>query len=435
MKNTMKWTAAAALSLSVASLATPAFATDSRINGISGGGISMTGDPNAPGPADTVLNEKSITIRDSANIYTLPQMLPHYKNSVDSDATSGAKYGTMNIRYALSDDAVLLLYGKKSRWQPVTNVTSIAGTTAGAASGYGAPNDPTNHEFGLGFGMKAGESLRFGAHASVGGQNFTDKTTNNKVQNNTLFQLGAGLGFDLSETNNMDFGIDLRIGSFTNQGPQGDLYQPGTLLRFGLVFKGEFQVHQIAKIVPYFNLAYDTRNVAHASDQQGAGARFANAALTTLQLGSDLAIQPVEGVLIQPGIGLAFGTSNVVGKAVNDPVGNIPNTTLDASSNRIIPYYGFAAEAKAFDWMVLRLGARQQVVVTNIGNTAQAGAPSNEEHLSTVVNTVTTGMGFKLMGWDLDVNVNPQFFNNGVYAVTGGATSGWGIDWALGYRW
>lgn len=435
MKNLMKWTSLAALGLGVVGVAGSALATDSRINGLSGGGVSLTGNPDSPTASDTVLNEKSFTIRDSANIYTFPQFLPTYKNSVDSDATSGAKYGTMNIRYALSDDAVLLVYGKRSVWQPVTNLSSIAGATSGAASGYGMPNDPTNHQFGLGFGMKAGESLRLGAHASLGGRNFTDKTTNNKTQNNTLFQLGAGVGFDLSETNSMDFGIDLKVGSFTNQGPQGDLYTPNGLFRFGLIFKGEFQVHQIAKIVPYLNFAYDSRNVAHGQDQAGNGAKYGNAAMTVLQLGSDLAIQPVEGVLIQPGLGLAFATSNVNGKAVNDPNGQIPSQTLDASSNRIIPYYGFAAEAKAFDWMVLRLGARQQVVMTNIGNTATNPAPSNEEHLSNVVNTVTTGMGFKLMGWDLDLNVNPSFFNNGVYAVTGADTKPFAVDWALSYRW
>ena len=84
--------------------------------------------------------------------------------------------------------------------------------------------------------------------------------------------------------------------------------------------------------------------------------------------------------------------------------------------------------------MVLRLGARQQVVSTTIGNTANNPAPSNETHTSAVVNTVTTGMGFKLMGWDLDLNVNPTFFNNGVYAVTGTPTP-FAVDWALGYRW
>jgi hypothetical protein len=85
--------------------------------------------------------------------------------------------------------------------------------------------------------------------------------------------------------------------------------------------------------------------------------------------------------------------------------------------------------------MKLRLGARQQIVTTNIGNTAQSGAPSTEQHTSSVVNTVTTGMGFNLMGWDLDVNVNPSYFNNGVFAATGAPTLGWGVDWALLYRW
>ena len=48
---------------------------------------------------------------------------------------------------------------------------------------------------------------------------------------------------------------------------------------------------------------------------------------------------------------------------------------------------------------------------------------------------MSTGLGIKLLGWDLDINMNPAFFNNGIAAVTGNATAGWGIDWALTYDW
>ena len=78
-------------------IATPAFATQTRINSLSGG-------------------EKSITVRDQANIWALPQFLPTYGNQVDVDGTVGAKYGTMSVRYSLTDDAVLLLYGASSPW-------------------------------------------------------------------------------------------------------------------------------------------------------------------------------------------------------------------------------------------------------------------------------------------------------------------------------
>ena len=426
MKNLLKMAVVAALSLAAVS----ASATDSRINSLSAGTVDMTNAAN--GAAGLSFNEKALTIRDTANIYAFPQYLPTYKNSVDADAVQGASYGTMNIRYALSDDAVLLLYGKRSAWKPVTNINSVAGASVPGVSGYSPTLDPTNHQFGIGFGMKAGETVKIGAHASIGGHN----ASTNQPKNNTLFDLTAGLGLELSETNSLDFGLNLGFGSFNDFNDSGQaVYQPNGIFNFGLNFKGEFQVHQIAKIVPYAAFRLDSRNVSHGPDanpgdnetQQG------NLSITALQVGSDLAIQPVEGVLIQPGIGLGFATSSLNGTNASTPVGAPTQiNTVDNSSNRIIPYYGFAAEAKAFDWMKLRLGARQQIVTTNIGNTLTQG--SNEKHLSSVVNTVTTGMGFNLMGWDLDVNVNPSYFNNGVFAATGTATA-WGVDWALLYRW
>lgn len=404
-----------------------AFATETRVNSMSGGAIQLTGTES--------VNEKVLTLKDQANIYPFPQYLPDYKNSVDVDNTAGASYGSMNVRYALSDDAVLLLYGKRSAWLPVTSVRGVAGTSAATDSGY-TPDaaDPTNHQFGIGFGMKAGETTRLGAHLGIGGANNSGAQT----RDNTLVDFNAGVGFDVGETNKLDFGLGLRIGSFTQQGAQGDLYTPNGLFRLGLLFKGEFQVHDIAWLVPYLSFAYDTRGISHTANQAGDGAKQGSLSLTTLQLGSDLSIRRKlfdRDIIIQPGLGLAFATSNVSGNSTPVPAGPVTIVDSDAGSNRVVPYYGFSAEAHAFDWMILRLGARQQIVMTNIGNTAANGAPSNETHTSTVINTVTTGMGFQLMGWTLDINVNPAFFNQGIAVATGNATAGWGVDWALYYKW
>ena len=400
-----------------------AYATETRINSLSAGG---------PGNGQA-FNEKSVTIKDSANIDTLPQTMVTYKNSVDVDNTVGASYGSMNIRYALSDDAVLTLFGKRSPWQGVASQQTIDKNTAPGIAGFNpVPKDPTNHQFGIGFGMKAGESLRLGTTLSIGGHRVDGNSTNQ--QSNTAVNFAAGIGFDLSETNSLDFGLGLTFGSFTNiEGTAGDRYVPNGLFGINLTAKGEFQVHQIAKLVPYLRFGYDSRGVKHASrnDENGLGneAKQGSITNTTLSLGSDLAISPVEGVLIQPGIGLGFRSSSASGTNV----AFAPVQTIE-SSQLLMPYYGFAAEAKAFDWMVLRLGARQTIVKQDDGNTLPAPA-SNEKHTSDVVNTVTTGFGFKLMGWYLDMNINPMFFNNGPYIISGNATTPFAVDFALGYDW
>ena len=397
-------------------IATPAFATQTRINSLSGG-------------------EKSITIRDQANIWALPQFLPTYGNQVDVDGTAGAKYGTMSVRYSLTDAATLLLYGASSPWNgkgQIVNTTSVAGATAGAASGFTPTQDPTNHQFGIGFGTKLGESMRLGTYLGIGGHNASSA----QEHSNTAIDFNVGFGFNLSETNNLDFGLHIGYATFTDQGTQGDLYLPNGLFNVGLVAKGEFQVHQIAKLVPYFMFSYDGRGVAHTADQLGNGAKQGNATLTTLSLGADLAISPAEGVTVQPGLGLMYRTSTVTGNPTPVPPGaQVTIATLDNSSSDIMPYYGFAAEAAAFDWLVLRVGARQTIVRTDIGSTAPNGDPSKEQHTSKVLNTVTTGFGIALRGWQIDLNVTPQFFNNGIFAATGAATGGFAADFAIVYDW
>ncbi len=440
-----------------------ALATETRINSLS-----------AAGGLDGGFNEKSITIHDSSNINVFPQYMVAYKNSVDVDNTAGTTYGSMNIRYALSDDPappVLMLFGKRSAWSPVTNQGGIMKTATGAAANTafalagGLPNytgsvaDPTNHQFGIGFGMKAGESVRLGATLSLGGNrkdainpNSINTSSGNLIddeQSNTWVDFNVGVGFDINEVNSLDFGLNIQAGTFTNMLGGQARYASNGLYDIALTAKGEFMVSQISKIVPFLRINYDSRSVVGVSQNQGDqfGSQVGTVNNTWIILGTDLAIAPpnMEGVLIQPGLGLLYHMASASGHSTPD--GNAATTQEDASN--IMPWYGFAAEAKAFEWLYLRLGARQVISRTNQNNTlpvaaaGQAGV-TNETHFSTVTNTVSTGFGIKLMGWDLDLNVNPAFFNNGIAAVTGNATgapansapgAGWAIDWALGYDW
>lgn len=444
MKKNLLAACAAALSLVTAGsfVSGTAYATDTRINSLSAAGAEF-----APGAA---FNEKSVTIRDSANIYQLPQFMVAYKNSVDVDATNAAVYGTMNVRYALSDDAVLLLYGKRSPWENITSLQSVGGKDTQAASGYGPKYaDPTSHQFGMGFGLKAGESLRLGALFSIGGGRVDGsfdgtgahtgaQATPQPLNSATWLRFALGVGFDLNEHNSLDFALHLATGSFTDVKQNNPAYLAGTNLDFALVAKGEFMVHQIAKLVPYLRVGSQSRGVAHSNTDEGGNnapaeaAKGASLSILGLSLGTDLAITPVEGVLIQPGLGLALRSSSISGN--KEPDLNLANSAIETGRD-LMPFYGFAAEAKAFDWMVLRLGARQTIVARHFDNSSSEKGQSDAGDFSSVKNTVTTGVGLKMMGWNLDVNMNPQFFNNGLYAVTGNATSGWGVDWALGYNW
>ncbi len=449
MKRTLIAGLACTLCLAVA---VPAFATRSRTNALG------AGNPATPNfIAGKVINEKELTLTDSANTYHLPQLLVKYKNSVDTDASSNYNYGRFNIRYALTDEAVLWLYGISSKWEPVATSPSLgdgAGNFAAGdpatVAGYGAGQEPTNHQLGLGFGTNLGEALRVGADLSIGGAR-ADGTQQN-LHNNTLIYFGAGLGFDLGEMNTLDFGLKIRFGSFNERVNNVDDYLPDSLISFTLLGRGEFQVHQIAKLVPYVRFRLDSRNVVGSGsveNQTGLNPNLKYGQLqdTIFQLGTDLAISPAEKVLIQPGLGFAYRGSLLQGNAIDQ---ENPGTKQPAPGGVVeeayvlIPYYGFAAEAKAFDWLTLRFGARQVIQQTNGNFNPPANQvkpppndqvpPSVESHFSTVNNWLTAGVGINLRGWSIDININPQFYNNAVFAVTG--TGGvFGTDFAVTYDW
>jgi hypothetical protein len=450
-------------------LAAPAMATQSRINSLSAGGTTF-GDLTSVG--NPVFNEKLITIRDSANILYFPQYLAAqpaagseskspllYGNSVDVDNVAATSYGLMNVRYALSDSAVLWLYGRRSPWAPVTTAPSILGGTAAAAAGYkSAAADPTNHQLGVGFGMRSGESMRLGASLSIGGASAdgagpagTQASPMNQ-NGNLLIDTNLGLGFDMGD-NALDFGLNLNFGSFNNFETLSQnlvSYKPNGILGLAFLAKGEFQVQQTARLVPFLRVGYTNQSIAH--DARGDqpcpptgpscdGPKLGNNSSVRLNLGTDLALRPLDKVLIQPGVGIGYRTSMLSGNSLpQTQPGVVPQELTLENSSQVLGYYGFAAEANAFDWMVLRVGARQTVTKNNFASTvppAPAGQQqlTNEAHASTVTNVVSTGVGFNLKEWVLDLNVNPAFFNNGPHALTGVATNPFAVDFALTYKW
>lgn len=417
-------------------MAGQAFATRTRTNSLSG-------------------QEKAFTVKDQANIFVFPQRMVEYGNQVDVDATNGNKYGTMNVRYSLTDDAVLLLFGQRSPWVPVVHRATlggvdkdqqpVAGVNAASVSGFAQKAvDPTNHQFGIGFGTRVGEGARLGGTFSLGGNNRT--RDGNWTHDNTWIDFDVGFGLDIGETDSLDLGLSIGIGAFSNI-ESSERYVSAGLFNIGLLAKGEFSVHQIASIVPYLQFIYDGRAIEHQptnaclGQPQDCAALKGNTANTDVRLGADLAIKPAEGVLVQPGLGLRI--QSAVGEGNETKTANAPILTQEESVF-VTPYYGFAAEAAAFDWLLLRVGARQSIILSNNTNTIPPPAggvppgespPSNERHWSDVVNTVTAGFGIQLRGWTIDLNINPSFFNNGVFAVTGAATNPFAVDFAIVYDW
>jgi hypothetical protein len=319
--------------------------------------------------------------------------------------------------------------------------------------------------------MKLGDSHRFGAALSIGGNSKVSPvnipadpikgtpaglaaTPNN--DGNVLVDANIGFGTDIGD-NTLDFGLDLRFGHFNNlqtqigSQQQNYSFQPQGIFSLGLLAKGEFQLQQTARLIPYARVGYNSVSIDHfarpddpcANDQQqglicnvGRKGTFSG---TAVNLGADLALRPSDNVLIQPGAGLAYRSTYLKGNSTPQAYKLAPPEVDLEDSAQLVGFYGFSAEAQAFDWMVLRLGARQAVIRQSSANTIKTkqgeNAQTNEAAESKVTNVLSTGVGFKLKEWTLDMNVNPSVFNNGVYAVTGNATPTFAYDFALNYKW
>jgi len=390
---------AALAALAVTVTGGAAFATQTRTNSLGGG-------------------EKEFTVRDEANVGHLPQLLVDHGNKVFTDASVGGSYGTMHINYKLSDTSVIQLYGASGLKNSfgIPGKAALSGKGTGTLTGVSVQDtgvgyspaglaDPTNHELGIGFATKFGAAARFGGNLNFYGN--TKQGDDNNKNNNSFYRLGLGIGFDLSEKNSLDFGLGVGFGFIQQMDGTDEKYNHDGTLTFDLLGKGEFEVHTIAKIVPFLAIGY--RNWGVKNIKSGEGTDKGSVSRISVALGSDLAITPSEGILIQPGVGLMYLTSSATG----------PDSTKVEDSNAIIfPYYGFAAEGKVFDWLVLRLGAKQIVSKISTNKTDK----QTQAQQSMVDYILTTGFGIKAGSWTIDLNVNPLWFNNGPYLISGAGT-------------
>jgi len=263
--------------------ASPASATETRINSM-GGGVKLW------------------TVEDESNIFDFPSLLTRWGNRVYVDnivaaGTDQIPGGHFGFHYNLSDDTVIAFFGAHinsttsgaptdgtagnsgfvGSGNPITGGLSlgdatgpfmgVAGIAGGAANGE-APNTNAEYRYGLMFATQLGASTRFGLSFHLSGEN-ADKDSPNNVQTDTgslLFDIGIGLGVDLSGSElELAAGIDVGLleSAADNQQTGVDLEDVWSGSHFGLRLSGRwtFDFFDQTKIVTYTQFLLASQSV------------------------------------------------------------------------------------------------------------------------------------------------------------------------------
>ena len=363
------------------------FATGSRINSMGGG-------------------SKNITVDDDHNIWNFPSTIVKWGNRAVIDRFNGTT-GEFGVNYGLNQDAVLIVYGGDHQ----DRAFSYGGAAANSSScGTACSGNGNTYKGSIGFGWNA-SGTKFGAILSVYGDNQKTPDTPSRGP------LGMGIDFGAS-IGDLDFTVGLLYGALNDEtkaygGGDGHT-ESGLLLRY------TSNVAPGIDAIPYLDFNLHSKSI-----------RFDNITRKDsslgFDLGSDLKIQPANDIYIYPGVGIAFQM---------DTEG--PDNGESETYNLALPYFSLGLDAKITEWLDFRMGASQTDEYKTVDACANGETQCQESSTSKdsdVRLIYTAGFGLQFSDLIIDLNLNPQFFNNGLYFVNGSETSQFGVDVALLYTW
>ena len=373
-------------------LGSNAFATASRINSMGGG-------------------SKAITVDDDSNIWNFPSAIVDWGNRVLIDRFDGTK-GEFGLHYSLSQDMVLVFYGGDH-----SDRSFQYGGKASDLTNCGIACEGNGNTFkgAMGFGWNNGGN-KFGLLLSIYGDNrSTQPDPSQSAQAKGPLGMKFGLGGSFGE---LDLTMNLGYGALNDQSKEiggGDGH-------FEMELLGRYTTNVAPGVdaIPYLTFDFhdkSVKSVGVVSKDTRVG----------FNLGTDLKIQPANDIYIYPGVGIAFDMESAG-----------PDDAESETSTLILPYFGLGLDAKITEWLDFRMGASQRdEMVTVDACPAGAGACSSSTTTknSDAVLAYSAGFGLKFADLTLDLNVNPQFFNNGVYFVNGSSTQTFGLEVAMLYSW
>jgi hypothetical protein len=443
--------------LGLLTAATPALATQSRINAMGG-------------------HHKSITIEDETNIFALPSLLVRYGNMTYIDnIRQGMSNTVFGFHYSLTEDMVLAIYGGRinAGTRGVGDGFSASGNaiTGGSAVGAGAQasqaslagggstgvTSPVNgqsaanvdYKIGLLYALNIGATARLGVMLNIlGDDGDVEQPTGARVdQGALLIDLAAGFGLDFA-AGELDLSVGFEIGAFGDErdglnqrsGVNEELIENFSVDRhfgFRLEARGNFEFYQQSHIVPFLRMStgsqqVSNRNLPLGTVQTGSWKAF------DLTVGTDIVFEPFENVFVAPGLGLRFAQQTLEGSA--GAAGTRQNSVdRDLDRKISLPFYSIGVDVKLLSWLDFRFGAWQSVDFNRASVTTNG--TTIERRSSDVITEIKTGVGINLpvaeSTLSLDIDINPLYWVNGPDFLTGGGngTENFGVSGAIKYDW
>lgn len=421
--------AAAALTL-IAGLALPATtsATTTRVNSMGGA-------------------TRFITVVDETNIWVFPSTIADWGNLAMIDNFDGTS-GDFAFHYALTRDAVLVVYGGNGRGfafgeQRGLGMFGVAPALSGAPTpraqsgvsdeaavgSFSQANETANFKGAIGFGMKTG-GTNFGGLLSVYGDNRSVETNVTETDGPLRIDLLGGVGFEAGP-GQLDLGFGLHFGFLTSEHNDagGDDFAADGFFGLDAMARYMVDVAPGVEAIPYAGISFLKQGIKRTPPNNGTETKYGSTQFL-IALGADLKIQPLNDVFIYPGAGLFFNSVTI-----DEDNGNI--TVSDAEQTFAIPYFSLAIDAKITDWLDWRLGAMHRDSFNTVADEVDQGGGAtfktiNKDSSAQVI--FTTGFGLRFGDWRIDMNIDPAFWVNGPYIVTGN-TSRWALDVALQFLW
>ncbi len=368
--------------------------------------------------------EQQFLVLDEFNVLHLPATLVLFPNLTyaefaavwpdSQDDTGLGQYGGLfAFHYALSTDTVLAFYGSSSHRSVLGSAVEYIGDWSGSDMEDDellgeASVSRADHKGTLMLAHRMGD-VRLGLQLGFWGRTTSVDAPESQQMNRggSQFEAGVGLGFDLPEAQSFDLAGSFSMGWFDDdrwvvQG--GDSYlatrlDVSTEWSAKLLARGVLKLGS-EKIVPFATVGLGGGGVAW--NQDVADAPDVSVSTLFIAAGTNLVLQPLEGVFVMPGVGLRWGS-----QSLEDGGDTQLGTTV------LNPYVGVAVDARVATWLALRFGARQNLTWTG------AEAATLEMSGSDTDTEMTLGLAVRLGQVDVDWMVNPRMLVEGPAVLSG----------------
>jgi hypothetical protein len=243
----------------------------------------------------------------------------------------------------------------------------------------------------------------------------TEHSTNGQADRRlggTLVNGRLGVGYDFGGDNSFDAALGVEVGTYKDDtlnpdGKLGTRLMSDTAWALNLDARGRIKSFKGNHLVPWFEMDLGGEGVAwNTSDADAPAYRATSFGAAA---GLDLVIQPLERFFIVPGLGLSYQLLSIDGEGTAGASGVVDYSAL------ALPSFGLGVEAPLSDWFVLRFGARRAVVFTSL---EESGV---KETTATSINSIKTGFGLRFKSVTMDFLLDPTFWTNGPYALSGKA--------------